>query len=35
MLDPNGAVRRNVTQAALANAGEHREGSFYMVAERR
>jgi peptidoglycan hydrolase-like protein with peptidoglycan-binding domain len=35
VFDPNGAVRRNVSQQALANAGEHREGSFYMVAERR
>ena len=35
MFDPNGGVRRNVSQSALANAGEHREGSFYMVAERR
>jgi peptidoglycan hydrolase-like protein with peptidoglycan-binding domain len=35
VFDPNGAVRRNVSQQALATAGEHREGSFYMVAERR
>jgi peptidoglycan hydrolase-like protein with peptidoglycan-binding domain len=35
MFDPNGGVRRNVSQSALANAGEHSEGSFYMVAERR
>jgi peptidoglycan hydrolase-like protein with peptidoglycan-binding domain len=35
MFDPNGGVRRNVAQSTLANAGEHREGSFYMVAERR
>jgi peptidoglycan hydrolase-like protein with peptidoglycan-binding domain len=35
MFDPNGGARRNVTQTALANAGEHSEGSFYMVAHRR
>lgn len=35
VLDPNGGVRRNVSQATLANAGDHSEGSFYMVAERR
>jgi peptidoglycan hydrolase-like protein with peptidoglycan-binding domain len=35
MFDPNGGLRRNVTQSSLASAGEHREGSFYMVAERR
>lgn len=34
-FDPNGAVRRTVSQSALANAGEHSEGSFYMVAQRR
>ncbi len=33
--DPNGGVRRNVNQATLASAGDHSEGSFYMVAERR
>jgi len=35
MFDPNGGVRKNVSRQALETAGEHREGSFYMVAERR